>query len=333
MPTPSKVALITRVAELYYERELSQKDIADMLSLSRPMVSRLIAEAKETGVVSIHIRRPVEKREDLATQLLERFNLKEAIVVRSGKLAAHEDAPASNHEISRKNAGAAAAELLSTILRDDDVVGVSWGRDLYDAVQSLPQLELHNTQVVQLAGGLGEGNVASDAPEIARLFGEKLGASVRYLHAPTVVQTSATKTTLLEQAQLAQTITLASQLDIALTGIGALNDSSSSLSKAGYLTSQDQTAFQKLQGRAHLLGYILNDAGDCLKHDYNNRVVAAPLKYLKRARWSIGIATLPQKAAAILATLKGSYFNTLVLSDDVAVATLELSKGNTYARS
>lgn len=313
MPTDSKSALVTRVAELYFERELSQKDIADMLELSRPMVSRLLTEAKETGVVTISINRPLEKREDLAKQLLQRFTLKEAIVVPSG-----------DAETSRKNVGAATAELLSTVLRNDDIIGVSWGRDLYHAVHSLAKLELKNIQVAQLAGGLGEGDVASDGPEIARLFGEKLNASVRYLYAPTVVQTAQTKTTLIEQAQLAQTITLASQLDVALTSIGSLDDNASSLGNAGYLSDAERKSYLQLGGNAHLLGYILDEQGNYLNHDYNDRVVAAPLKYLKRAKWSIGVATQPQKATALLSALKGGHFNTVVLSDAVATDLLKL---------
>ena len=312
LTTTAKTALITRVAELYYERELSQKDIADMLELSRPMVSRLLAEAKESGVVTISINRPLEKREDLAKQVLNRFELKEVIVV-----------PGGDPDTSRKNVGVATAELLTTILRNDDIIGVSWGRDLYHTISSLAKLELENIQVAQLAGGLGEGDAASDGPEIARLLGEKLSAQVRYLYAPTVVQTADTKKQLIEQAQLAQTITLASQIDVALTGIGAIDDLSSSLGKAGYISEKDRKALKKQEGKAHLLGYMLDAKGKTLKHNYNDRVVAAPLKYLKRAKWSIGIASGVQKADAVLAALQGGYFNTLVLSEDVATQILE----------
>ncbi len=309
-----KTALLTRIAELYFERELSQKEIADMLELSRPMVSRLIAEARETGIVTIKINRPIEKREDLAQSLLKAFDLKEAIVV-SGR----------GVETARKNLGVATAELLATILRDDDIVGVSWGRDLYHAVNSLQNLNLKNCQVTQLAGGLGEGDAFSDGPEIARVFGEKLNASVRYLYAPTVVQSSETKSELLSQTQIAQTITLASQLDVALTGIGSLEDTGSSLSKAGYLSEKNRKAFLKQNGEAHLLGYVLDNNGKMLDHAHNQHVVAIPMKYLKRAKWSIGIAASQEKAKAIKAALYAGYFNTVVLSEAVAEDILQLT--------
>lgn len=314
-----KTALLTRIAELYFERELSQKEIADMLELSRPMVSRLIAEARENGIVSIKINRPIEKREDLAKGLLQAFDLKEAIVV-SGR-----DADTiGNINTASKNLGVATAELLATILRDDSIVGVSWGRDLYQAVNSLQELSLKGCQVTQLAGGLGEGDAFSDGPEIARVFGQKLNAPVRYLYAPTVVQSRETKNELLSQTQLAQTITLASQLDVALTGIGSLGDKGSSLSKAGYISEKSRKAFIKQGGQAHLLGYVLDTEGSLIKHPHNEQVVAIPIKYLQRAKWAIGIASSSEKAKAIKAALHAGHFNTVVLSEAVAEEVLKL---------
>ena len=312
MSDGTKTALLIKVAELYYERQLSQRNIADLLELSRPMVSRLLSEARETGIVTIHIHRPTEQREDLAGALRKRFGLKEAVVVSAG-----------DTEAARKNVGTATADLLSSILQDGSIVGVSWGRDLYHAITAVPGLSRKDVQVVQLAGGLGEGDPASDGPELVRRLGENLGAKVRYLHAPTVVQTKETRDLLVGQAQLAQTLKLANKLDIALTGIGALDDVGSSLSRAGYLSSKDRKTYQALGGVAHLLGYLLDAEGALLDHDYNRRVVAAPLAYLKKAKWSIGVATAPSKAAAILATLRGGYFNTVVFSDAVAKAVLE----------
>ena len=47
--------LLTRVAYLYYERGLRQKEIADLLGFSRSKVSRLLAEARNCGVVEVRV--------------------------------------------------------------------------------------------------------------------------------------------------------------------------------------------------------------------------------------------------------------------------------------
>lgn len=312
MPGDSKISLLIRMAELYYERGLSQREISELLSLSRPMVSRLLSEARERGIVTVTIHRPVEKRADLSRALLDRFELREAVVV-----------PGSDPETAQKNVGAAAAELLGSVVQNGFVVGVSWGRDLCQAVEALPRYHHGELQVVQLAGGLGEGDVTSDGPELARRLGEKLGGRVRYLHAPTAVQTSEMRRLLIEQPQIAQTIALSGRLDIALTGIGSLDDASSSLGRAGYLSQEERRAFRRRGGVAHLLGYLLDGEGNPLEHGFNQRIIAAPLDHLHRATWSLGIASAPIKSGAVLAALNGGHFNTVVLSEAVAQGVLD----------
>ena len=54
---------LAHVARRYYLEDQKQSDIARELGISRPMVSRLLAEARELGVVEIRIHDP-ECRED-----------------------------------------------------------------------------------------------------------------------------------------------------------------------------------------------------------------------------------------------------------------------------
>ena len=81
MVSKHKQAQMVRVAELYYERNLSQQQIAKILGCSHSTVSRLLAEAHDNGIVEIKIHRAVEKNSVLAAQLCEQFRLRDAIVV------------------------------------------------------------------------------------------------------------------------------------------------------------------------------------------------------------------------------------------------------------
>ena len=57
------------VARRYYLEDQRQSDIARELGISRPMVSRLLAEARELGVVEITVHDPETK----AARLLDRL--------------------------------------------------------------------------------------------------------------------------------------------------------------------------------------------------------------------------------------------------------------------
>ena len=65
---------LAHVARRYYLEDQKQSDIARELGISRPMVSRLLAEARELGVVEIRIHDP-ECREDSLLEELDDLNL------------------------------------------------------------------------------------------------------------------------------------------------------------------------------------------------------------------------------------------------------------------
>ena len=44
----SRTDLLVRISELYYQQNLSQQDISKITGISRPTISRLLDEAKET---------------------------------------------------------------------------------------------------------------------------------------------------------------------------------------------------------------------------------------------------------------------------------------------
>ena len=77
----TKEDLLIRTAELYYHQGLSQNTIAEILCTSRPTVSRMLDEARETGIVEIIIHSPVKKNAALSKSLRTALNLKDAIVI------------------------------------------------------------------------------------------------------------------------------------------------------------------------------------------------------------------------------------------------------------
>lgn len=56
-----KLEKLVRIAQLYYQEEKTQSEIAKIYGVSRPLVSRMLREAKELGIVEIRIRPPRER--------------------------------------------------------------------------------------------------------------------------------------------------------------------------------------------------------------------------------------------------------------------------------
>ena len=63
---------LAHVATRYYLEDWKQSDIAKELGVSRPLISRMLSEARELGVVEITVHTPGQQRQDLTEQLRAR---------------------------------------------------------------------------------------------------------------------------------------------------------------------------------------------------------------------------------------------------------------------
>ena len=117
--------LMVRVCDLYYNQGISQQQIAKDLNLSRPTVSRVLALAKEQGIVKISISNvnAVEHWE-LERRLEKEFGLREVIIVGEN----------SSEDGMKESLGEAAARYLEYTIKDGNIVGVSMGSTLFEVV-------------------------------------------------------------------------------------------------------------------------------------------------------------------------------------------------------
>ena len=75
--------LILKVLRLYYERHLTQSEVARRMGFSRPKVSKLISEGRSRGLVKIEIATPGEDYASLEIAVEDRLGLAEAVVAPS----------------------------------------------------------------------------------------------------------------------------------------------------------------------------------------------------------------------------------------------------------
>ena len=73
---------------------------------------------------------------------------------------------------------------------------------------------------------------------------------------------------------------------------------------------------------AHLLARILKKDGSELT-EFNQRVLAIPLNWLKGNNLSIGVAATARKAGAVCASARGGYLDVLIIDKSCAQAILD----------
>ena len=76
-----RASLLADVAEMYYLEEKNQAEIAKAIGVTRSMVSRMLTEARQSGIVDIRIQRPLQFDSELEAALRQEFGLKDVAVV------------------------------------------------------------------------------------------------------------------------------------------------------------------------------------------------------------------------------------------------------------
>lgn len=307
--------LLVHVSQLYYQQNLSQNEIAKIIGISRPTVSRLLVEAKENGIVEIIVHDPIRKNADLSIEIRQKFNLRDVVII-SGTF---------NHDSALKRCAKAAAQFVSGIMENNTSIGFSWGRAITAFCDELKPKEYYNVTVAQMAGCLGTGNPQLDGMQLAMEAAKKFNGSYTNIVSPVYVDHMIVQTALLGSPQIKKSIEIASNLDIAITGIGTLSDAGSSLLLADCSTQEERDEVVAQGAVGHILARFYDMDGKEVFFP-NHYPITAPLSAMKTPKWSIGIVSNESKAKATLAAIRGGYINCLIADESLAFELLKLAE-------
>lgn len=311
-----RLELLGQVAAWYYEDNLDQTEIAQRIDRSRSMISRMLNEARELGLVEIRVKFPLKTNQELETRLCDVFNLSQARVLA--------DPPVNDYPTLLRRLGRLGAQYLQHILRDNIKISIGWGASLHQLVHSLPSTPLQNALVVQIMGSAGHSDPMIDGSELARWLAQKLGAEHRYLPAPLILKNEATVQALLSDPLIADTLNLASQVDVALVGVGPVDSTLSGLYRTGYFTESDTEALKQAGAVGDIIGRLLDINGNIADVPLNCCIIGQELASLKQIPLVIGIAGSLMKVSAILAVLRSGCLDVLITDAITAEAVLEI---------
>ncbi|WP_016997759.1 sugar-binding transcriptional regulator [Kocuria atrinae] len=297
-------------ARLYYERGLSQGDVARELGVSRPTVSKLIQHAKDRGFVTIEIHDPRRVSTAVADQLRERFGLAEARVITSQP---------TEEELVRE-LGAVGALTLEENVADGDLVGITWGRTLHAVARSLKHQNCHGVQVVQLKGGATLTSRSTSHYETIRLFCEAFNAYPQTLPLPVIFDNAEVKRVVEEDRHIKHILDLGRDAPTAIFTVGTMSPESTLL-KLGYLSETEQSALLD-NAVGDICSRFIDEQGEPCLPELEERTVAVSLQNLRAKQTRICVAGGQQKVRPLKAALGAGYVSHLVTDEDTARAVL-----------
>jgi DNA-binding transcriptional regulator LsrR (DeoR family) len=313
--------LLAMVASLYYKLHQSQAEIAERLGVSTSKVSRLLKDAWERGIIEVNIRTPIPRDFNLEQELIARFGLRDAYVLET-------KSDADEHSLLVATGELAASYLVRVIptFAPGSTIGVAWGTGVQSTVTALPNNLGQKIDVVQLMGGVGA--LVVDGPDLARIVAAKLGGRHHDLHAPVLVERADVRTIFLNEPAVREGIRRAQAVQLAITGIGTLDDKASSFLRAGLLTLTDLAQLRRMGAVGETIGRFFDVEGSSNGIEINQRIIGIELDDLRRIPQVLAVARGIPKATSILGALRGRFLTVLATDDATARAVLALDRSN-----
>lgn len=294
-----------RAAWMYYIAGQNQSEIASQLGTSRPVVQRLIAAAKEEGIVSISLHHPVANCLDYAQLLQEKYRLIECNIV-----------PAFNEESTLDSVSFGCYQLMARYLQDDKekIIGLGSGLTLKKALQRI-DFDSQNTRCVALISAMDADGQCNYYDDVPLLLTSKIKAKYYQWPAPRYAQTQEEYDMWCTSRLFCSVSAVARRADVIFVGIGPLG-TQSPIFKDGFINQAQMDELTARGGIGEIMGRFIDAKGGVVDSEINRMITSYDIRQNQCPR--IAVACGEYKRPAILAALKGGWINGLVTDEHTA---------------
>lgn len=302
---------VLRAASMYYLQDMKMEVIARQLGTSRSTVSRMIKQARETGLVEIRLRPEHTRAPGLGEAISRRFGVSAHVV----------PVPDSSTEIFRLDQVAlTAAKLVTTMVESDTVLGVAWGTTLSAIGRHLTHKPTRGAAVVQLNGAANTRTTGIEyARDLISSFGQAFDADVHHFPVPAFFDYAETKEALWRERSVRRVIDLQRRADIALFSVGALSGAvPSHVYSAGYLDAEDIAVLRDERVVGDVCTVFLRLNGSYRDIPLNARATGPTPAELRRTPVRVCAVAGDNKVPALLGALRAGAVTDLVVDEITA---------------
>lgn len=297
---------LVEIARLYYEKDLTQAEIAKAVGVSRPVVSRLLSEARQRGIVRIEVRSPLDEDHELLGELMRTFGIRGGLIVPTGT---------SDDAVDRSLMVSQAALYVQRLLPEARRVGIGWGetvRDVLSHVEDQEELSGDGRSVCPVIGSGPSAMQWFQTNELTRILAEKLHADPHYLHAPAFPASEGDRALFTGTVEYRQVCDLWRELDLVLLGIGTYP------TVPDYATAARFGDRLKQQKAVGVLATYYFDARGTIIDSPQDYAVRIPLEDLRRAKQVVVVTGSAKKAHAVHGGLMTGLISHLVTDEGTA---------------
>jgi DNA-binding transcriptional regulator LsrR (DeoR family) len=303
------------VARLYYLDGLGQSEVAKFAKVSQAKVSRLLALAKERGIVRITVADYDPRRREIEDQLRRKFALKDVAVIKSSGGTDGTDL--------RRSVGHFGAPFVDALIEPRDIVALAGGRTIHELVHHLPATRNKALTVVQAMGSVDSTVNGFDAQEVGRVLAQRLGGTFLSLNTPAFIPEKRTRDALLNLQQVRSVHETLDRARVALVGLGTL--ANSVFVERGTLDAAMIRELDRAGAVGEVCGRFIDANGDECATAWRDRVIGVQIEQLRAIPCVVGVVSGNDRSAAILAAIKGNIIKALVIDEAGAAALLAIA--------
>ncbi|HER7738167.1 TPA: sugar-binding transcriptional regulator [Streptococcus pyogenes] len=310
--------LLAKVAYLHYVQGKSQTLISKEMNIYRTTVCRMLAKAKEEGIVRIEIADYDADLFALEEYVRKQYGLEKLDLVPNQV----EDTPMD----TLTNVAKTAAEVFRHVVKDGDKIGLSWGATLSCLMDELNPKAMKDVFIYPLAGGPSHINAKYHVNTLVYRLARIFHGNSAFMNAMVIQEDKHLAKGILQSKYFNDILTSWDQLDLALVGIGGEPNSLEQSQWRDLLTSSDHDQLKYEKAVGEVCCRFFDQAGHPVYTGLQDRTIGISLEQLRRVPKTMAVATGKHKAKAILAALKAGFINYLVTDKETMLAVLALDE-------
>lgn len=312
MPHSYSDETLRLAARLYYVDGMGQAEVAQFVRVSQAKVSRLLAMARERGIVRISVAEYEPRDPALEQRLQKQFKFSAVAVIKTVEAATVDEA--------RRALAHFGAAFVSSLIPPRSTVAIAGGRTMRELVQSLPLDAERRVTAVQAMGSVDSNVGPVDAFELGRSMARRLGGSFLTINTPAFVPDKRTRDSFLALPQIRAVWQQLNKADVVLIGIGTLDNSV--FVERGVLSAGDLKKLAACGAVGEICGRFFDRNGRECDSSWRDRVISIELEHLRRTPQVIGMIAGADRAEAIRAAVKGGLIKSLIIDVPGALALL-----------
>ncbi|WHH57032.1 sugar-binding domain-containing protein [Petroclostridium sp. X23] len=319
MNAEERYILKIKIAKMFYLDNMTQTDIGEQLSVSRPTIIKLLNEAREEGIVKIEI---CDIRNQFTLESMRR-DLKDLLQLRDVVVVSVEDSNRIFKELGKR-----AAEYLMECVCSNINVGIGWGKTLEEVAKNVVEMKhIREVTLMPLMGGPVSSN---DFSRLSNNLCERIASKfdngkVDYLYAPLFTKDEKSRETYIQSGGIKNVLEKMEDIQLALVGIGGDLKNSVTYDVAG---DYEDFAFRLVEKGTvgNICGRFYDLDGNLCTEGVEGRTIAVTAQQLRAIPTVIAVGGGEHKIRSIIGGARQKLFNVLIVDNKTANSIIEYFK-------